>query len=344
MKYLLVASALAATLFSAPAAANELVREERFHAGNWRGTSHWTADRNFSHCSMYAAYKSGISVFFAIDAGFKWRIGFQHARWSLTPGAKYSISYAIDHFPTNVARAEAATTDFAIAELPATSQIFQQFRIGRMLIVNAEGETMTFSLGGTSRALAELLECAKEGKTRVAAVAPRSKRPGPFSTQDDRAALEEKLEATRVVANLLSRSEFRDYKLMSSQEMSDPDAPEFVRTAAVAWRAPGTLGVLHVVAPNGSIDDMVAATISEDAAACKGTFASGKVPDPEISSIRRAFSICKDSKDVNGSMSYIFVPRKNGTVYKFGTFSLDQVEESRPEDRKLREALKGTML
>lgn len=340
-------SILCGSLFLAGgnSSAQETLNFEAFQSGNWRATAHFQRnDESFSHCSMNASYNSGTSLFFAIDKELKWRIGFANQKWNLKAGQRYDIAYVIDNFPVNTSSAIAINDDFAIAELPATSDIFQQFRVGRMFVVREGNGFLRFSLNGTSRALSSLLACANEGKLRTAsdyrafgstrqAVAPPAPAQG--------VTAEEKLEATQFVANILSTGELRDYKILTSSETNKPSMPDIVRTAAVAWSAPSSFGVLHIV-PNGAnnVDTLVGGVIGSDAEACKGTFASGKIPDADLPTMRRVFTTCStDNKDTS-HIEYIFVPRSNGSVYRFGTATLFSGDKPKVENQGLREALK----
>lgn len=344
----LTAACLSIPFLSSQCFSQENQTFEAFRSGNWRGSVHFSkSNERFSHCTMNASYKSGISVFFAIDNEFKWRIGFSSEKWNLKVGHNYNIAYVVDNYPVNWTSARAVSDEFVIAELPATSQVFQQFRAGHQLIVKEGDNLLRFSLNGTARALSSLLECANEGKLRTAsdfrapgtsqqALTPPARQPSPSIV-----SAEEKLEATQVVANILSTGELRDYKLMTSSEVSNPSTPEIVRTAAVAWKASSSIGVLHII-PNSAanIDTLVAGVIGGDAEACKGTFASGKIPDAEMTSIRRVFTTCQTDGKSSNHIEYIFVPRQNGSTYRFGTATFLSGDAPKKENSSLREAIK----
>lgn len=332
-------------LTSVGASAQETLTFEAFQSGNWRGSTHFQkTNESFSHCSMSASYKSGISLFFAIDKELKWRIGFANEKWNLKTGQSYDIAYVIDNFPVNTSSAVAISSKFAIAELPATSQVFHQFRIGRMFVVREGNGFLRFSLDGTSRALSSLLACANEGKLRTASdyrpFGGTHQAAAPTAPSQSSSA-EEKLEATQFVANVLSTGELRDYKILTSSETNKPDMPDIVRTAAVVWSAPSSLGMLHII-PNGAgnIDTLVGGVIGSDAEACKGTFASGKIPDADLPKVRRVFTTCSTENKDSNHIEYIFVPRPNGSVYRFGTATIASGETPKTDGQGLREALK----
>lgn len=345
--------ALMSLAMSAPVAAQPTIGPKHpFKIGNWSGGSHFYASGGFSHCSLMTIYRSGIFVMFAIDQAFKWRIGFASPTWNMAVGQTYNISYVIDQYAPNVVSARAALNSFAIAELQPNAAVFQQFRLGRMLTVQGGGEIYQFRLDGTAKALTALLDCAKDnmGIARAPVQPVRSSPPAaplpaaaPAPTPvADVVTAEEKLDATRLVANMLSSGQLREFKLMSLAELSDPTLPAFIKTADVAWKAPGTIGVLNIVhnPKRLSLDEMAAITMGGDAASCKGRFMSGKLPDAELPAIRRQFTSCQDGQQTI-YLEYIFVPRPDGSALRFGTFSSGTIatEKAQEPDNRLRNAV-----
>ena len=131
-----------------------------FQVGNWEGLIHRDRNGNFTHCTMKASYKSGVSLLFAIDDEYEWRIGFLHPSWDFTPGERYPVMYSIDSFAAYRASIKAQTSQLLMTELPSKSKIFEQFRIGQVLTLHAGGTTLSFNLTNTKQALIELLKCA----------------------------------------------------------------------------------------------------------------------------------------------------------------------------------------
>jgi hypothetical protein len=316
--------------------------------GNWSGGAYHNRKTNeFAYCGMFASYKSGIGVHFAIDNEQEWRIGFSSQRFQFRPGNSYSIAYTIDGSPTSVLSGTAKDTTFIIVELPSKSSLFDQFRGGTMLTVSVGGNVHQFRLDGTSRALSVLLDCAREnttGRRDVARETPRPAlppaNPAPKPNQSfGGITANDRLDATRFVANLFSRTDFRDYRFMTSDELSDKTLPDVVRSADVAWIAPGAVGLLHIFSTQEtSIDDQLSSALASDAKSCKGRFASGKVSDDENSNFKRLYTIC-DDKDKSFNIEYLFLPRKNGLAYRFGTMIFGRADQA-PDSKELREALK----
>ena len=312
-------------------------------SGNWSGGAY--RDRKtdkFSYCGMYASYKSGISVHFAIDQDEEWRIGFNSTQFNFREGNQYTVAYSIDNSRPTVLTGIARSSTFVLIDLPSNSTLFDHFRGGTMLSVGVSGRVYQFRLDGTSRALSVLLDCARQydsrsKEARAAQPAPSAAPPAPATkrgiTPNDR------LDATRFVANLFSRSAFQNYRFMTSDELADKKWPELIRSADVAWIAPQAVGLLHIFSTDDiSIDDQLSAALASDAKACQGRFASGKFNDDEETSFKRLFTVC-DDKDKSFNVEYLFLPRKNGLAYRFATMIFGRSDQA-PDNKDLREALK----
>ena len=311
-------------------------------SGNWSGGVY--RDRKtdqFSYCGMYASYKSGISVHFAIDNDQEWRIGFNSTSFNFRDGQDYTVAYSIDNSRPTVLKGTARSSTFVLIDLPSNSSLFDQFRGGTMLSVGVSGRVYQFRLDGTARALSMLLDCArqydgKSGEARSAQPAPQPSNAPPSKrgvTPDDR------LDATRFVANLFAKGALRDYRFMTSDELSDKKWPDLMRSADVAWIAPNAVGLLHIFSTaDHSIDDQLSTALASDAKACQGRFASGKVNEEEDSQFKRLFTIC-DDKEKSFNVEYLFLPRKNGLAYRFATMIFGRSDQA-PDNKELREALK----
>lgn len=181
-KLLAIACAIG-LLAATPVLAGE-IRGSAFKSGNWEGGA-YDADGGFSHCAISVAYKSGIRLHFAIDKDYLWRMGMSHADWTMQPGENLAIRYQVDKHQAVSATAKVISSDFLLAELIAKDYLFNQFRRGRLLKVEAGGQLYTFALHGTSRALARTLKCVGRyldytaPVARAPAPAPAAKAPAP---------------------------------------------------------------------------------------------------------------------------------------------------------------------
>ncbi len=129
-----------------------------FSSGKWSGGA-YTDQGAFSHCAMATDYQSGIRLHFAIDKTYHWRLGMSHPEWAMTPGESIPITYEVDRSGANASDARVISKDFLLAELVATDRVFNQFRRGKMLRIDAGSQSYSFVLTGTSRALSRTLKC-----------------------------------------------------------------------------------------------------------------------------------------------------------------------------------------
>jgi hypothetical protein len=333
---------VALIVLSGPARADNY-KVSSLSSGNWSGGAYRDKKTDkFSYCGMYASYKSGISVHFAIDRDEEWRIGFNSTQFNFREGNQYTVAYSIDNSRPTVLTGTARSSTFVLIDLPSNSALFDHFRGGTMLSVGVSGRVYQFRLDGTSRALAVLLECARQYdskslEARNTTAAPALAPPAPSTKRGITA--NDRLDATRFVANLFARGTFQDYRFMTSDELADKKWPELLRSADVAWIAPQAVGLLHIFSTDDiSIDDQLSAALASDAKSCQGRFASGKFNDDEETNFKRLFTVC-DDKEKSFNVEYLFLPRKNGLAYRFATMIFGRADQA-PDNKDLREALK----
>ncbi len=337
-----------ACLALSPSAFAQNHQVSQLTSGNWKGGAYLDDKTNaFSYCAMSTKYNSGITVFFAIDNAHEWRIGFSSSQFRLRKGNTYTIAYTIDGASASTINGVARNEDYIVVELPAKSALFEQFRYGTMLATSINGSVHRFRLDGTSRALSILLDCANtnyatagRGIDPPRTGSPPPAAPAQSSPTGRTISANDRLDATRFVANLFSSADFRDYRFMTSEELNDRKMPELVRNSDVAWVAPNAIGLLHIFSTAAtSIDDQISSAMADDAKSCKGRFASGKMPDEENANFKQLFTVC-DDKDNSFNIEYLFLPRKNGLAYRFGTMIFGRSDKA-PENKGLREALKN---
>lgn len=306
--------------------------------GNWSGSA-FAEENGFTHCAISAPYQSGITLHFAIDRKYLWRMGFSHPDWSMREGDSFPITYRIDGYRSVSAQASVIDPTFALAELIATDTLFNQFRRGNTLRVYSGGETYSFSLRGTSKALAIALRCVDRWLNYRPYRAPDQPAPpvassGPAEEGSAPSIFasspQDMLAATRFVVSLFSASEFSAYKLVSEDELSGDDTPDFLKSAAVGWTSPETVGTLHVIAA-GALDptDAIAEVMSGDSKSCKGSFASGKKTGTGDSKVITAFAACKEDGKYSFYNDYIAFPRPDGKVYLISSMQAGKAEVDR---------------
>lgn len=144
--------------------------------GSQRTIQGWTLDahdlpgKGFSHCTIFARYRSGIMMIFSLSAQRRWNVGWLYPSWNLRPGQQIHLRYSIDGNPPAELSATAKNKTLVAAELPANAGLFETMRQGRQMTLYAPGGQVGLSLDGTSIALAELNACVD-----------RYTRPGPGS-------------------------------------------------------------------------------------------------------------------------------------------------------------------
>lgn len=354
----------------------ESVVRRVFTVGAWEGKVSYTASGNFSYCSMSSAYRSGITLIFLMFEPSSWRVAFFHPNWNLAKGKRYPVRYWLDGRQRISGFVEAVGPSFAYLELPPNSTLFQQFRKGLVFNVDFMGERFGFSLDGTAAALVQLAKCINNhyGQRVNTGNSYSNNEDNPFSTSPKRAeeprreveerrappqqreirsntasrkdeiTAEDRLEATRIIANLLSQSEFRGYEILSSADIRKSQI-SLINTALVAWRAPNLIGAMHLFPKDhGDVDNLMAVALGGIAAECKGNFLSGKNAT-ESPSERSVFALCRTGQSVTKA-NFVFVTRDDGAVFRFLTFTYfeegsQDEERSAEEDRKLRNALKN---
>lgn len=175
-----IAGLLALALLT-PAARADLMAGSNIVSGNWAGGA-YDANGKFSHCVVQSGYRSGITMYFSVSSNSSWRVGWSYPSWQLTVGQKVPVSVSVDGAANYQLQAVAASNVLVTAELPETADVFNQFRRGMRLNVNALGNNYTFNLDGTFAALTEIVNCAN----RYAGTAPppqTNQQPSPSQTQ-----------------------------------------------------------------------------------------------------------------------------------------------------------------
>jgi len=298
-------------------------------SGNWSGGA-FAKNDSFTHCSISGRYRSGISMYFSVGKAWNWVIGWSSDDWDLRGRSAVAITYWIDGYARR--RTEAAVMDknFAVAVLPDSSAVFDEFRKGYVLTVEAEGRQYKFNLEGTYVALTKLINCVSDN-TSVAAGRSDSSTPRegkPTQKQEPspdrewpRANAERKIEAIKVVANILAQNDMSGAKILSASEVKAiaPLGQDF----DVVWKSGSTIGMLRVIprSTGATIDDVSAALIAADSKSCKGEFASGSKRDEHSSEAKRAFAICKTAL-ASVAANYTILPMDGGEIYLFGNLTL----------------------
>ena len=116
--------------------------------------------------------------------------------------------------------------------------------------VNAEGNQYAFSLDGTYAAHTELISCVNGSVKAVRPPVPIIRAPStvPPSPSAD-LSVDQRLEATTLVANILSQGDLNGFRILTSKEVQELNIPALSKWHVV-WKAENGLGVMRIIPPN----------------------------------------------------------------------------------------------
>ena len=322
------------TLWASSAYAMEY---DTYSIGAWK-LSAYTNDqtKQFHHCAAIVPYKSGISMLFWVGKELTWSLGFASPSWQLQVGSHYDVALSIDGGQPLHEQANAITTTGVEIPLTPSAALFERFRHGYGLKVAAAGQVFGFTLDGSSKVLASLVECVQRHNSAESASAnpfgPKPRQTPPQSGPSDSL----KAEANAVLANLLSAAGVPGFYILPPSEV-----PSLLANSHAVWKAGGVFGTLNVVGGQAKIADAPSQIIAGDARACAGKFASGFLPN-EGAGVR-VFTACEASSSEN-HIYYLMIPRRSGGFYNFATVVLGKEDAPAQRiDSQIRQAALRTL-
>lgn len=317
MKRLALMSLTALCMATGAARADVIPGTERNVLG-WDLAAYDRAGR-FSHCGMYASYRSGITMHFGIYDNYQWSVGWSHQSWNLTPGQEVRIALYVDGIGPHNLTAVARSKHVAYADLPARAGVFDLMRKGYQMSVNAQGNQYRFNLDGTYAALTELISCVDRFTQKATAPAPIVPPVSQSTPPKNNVSVEERLEATKVVANILAQGEMTGFRILSAREVAGMKV-EYLSKSDVVWRAEGVIGTLRIIPKMAGVTatDIASVVVADDLKNCKGQSASGSTKDEKNPSVVRMFTGCRDG-DETLELRYTVVPLEDGSHYLFAT-------------------------
>jgi hypothetical protein len=136
---------------------------ESYNVSGWR-IGAYSNDRTgqFNHCSASVPYQNGVLLIFSIGWDYKWSMGLANPQWRLPRGSQHNLTYAIDAGAQVPAYGRAVLETLLEVELVDTRDLFERFRRGVRLNVQALGQRYVFNLANSSAALAATLDCTKK--------------------------------------------------------------------------------------------------------------------------------------------------------------------------------------
>lgn len=322
---------IGSVIATVPAVANEIPGSHENVLG-WQVAAYDDGAGHFTHCGMSIPYRSGITMYYAIFANYQWRLAWSHPSWNLTPNQHVPISVVIDgRAPINLT-AFAINRSLAAVDLPPTAGVFDLMRRGYQMKVYAVGNEYGFNLDGTYAALTAVASCVGRFVRPPQPPAPMTGSTPPTPAPATPAALtaEERLEATTLVANLLSQGDLAGYRILSTKEVQE-SAPSLANWHVV-WQAEGVVGAMKIL-PKGVVNaatTISSAMIADDSRGCGGQFASGTTPDDKSKGTIRSFAACKTDK-LSWETHYIIVPRDEGGFYVFATIGKSDTQVAAPK-------------
>jgi hypothetical protein len=318
-----IAVAVASLVLGAQAAWADLIPGSKNNVAGWDIGAYTRGDK-FSHCAMSTLYRSGITMVFSVSGDYTWRVGWAHDSWSFSKGQSVPVDIYVDNVGPISLRANAVTAKLALAELPPKAALFHLLRRGNRMTVRAGGASYAFNLDGTYAALTETLACAERYEA-VASSSPRSPMPRQQTAppQPERNArgstAEERLEATKIVANILSQGELSNFRILTAREIAELKSG-YLSSSDVVWRAEGIIGTLRIIASstNATARQIASAVVADDTKNCKGQSVSGSTKDQKNPEVVRLFTGCQDG-DAAYQFYYTIVPLDDGAFYLFAT-------------------------
>jgi hypothetical protein len=291
----------------------------------------------FRHCASSTPYKSGITLVFAVGKDFTWSMGFANPQWQLRPGAEYDLIYWIDAGPKLTARGRA--NNKALVEVPLidSRSLFESFRRGYQLSVQAAGETFLFNLNSSGKALAATLDCTKRYLARSTGTASN-----PFATpppapqgQVGMAESNARTEATILIANILSAAGIPGFRVVPREKI-----PDDFKSYDAVWTTDDVIGTVKIVSSQtvSSAEELATLVMASDAQTCKGVFASGRYPTQQKTGATRLRTGCSGSEHPI-EVDYTIAPRAKGGFIVFGVLADEEKAQAGKEaGAKLHEA------
>lgn len=341
-------AAVAALLLASGTAKADTIPGSNTNVAGWFIGAYDDNKRQFSHCAMSTLYKSGITMIFSISNNYSWRVGWAHDSWQFRKGQTVELSVFVDGVGPHYLTAKAVDDKMALAELPAKAALFDLMRKGYNMKVYAEGRTYGFNLDGTYAALTEILNCVGRYTGNVASAPPPATpapivsptgQPKPAPNASGEVTAEQRIEATKVVANILAQGDMTSFRLLTAKEIAELNN-DYISRSHVVWRAEGLFGTLRILTKrNVSLGEVNAAIIGDDARGCKGKFASGSVADDKSRSVLRLFTACEEDGKAY-EYRYTVVPAGDGTHYLFATIGRTDSSERGDRIAKVESALR----
>lgn len=212
------ASFLLVALTTVPAFA-EQIPGSQFSFGNWDGSAYYFDETGlFSHCVIAAAYRSGNTLLFSVNADATVTVAVA-GELGLRQGQQFPVALYVDRRAPFYGTANAFSENMAALNIADFEGAMEAFRRGYVLRIEALGGITEYSLEGTFRALQETTACALKHMNFVANSAPT-------------AAVKDKTTLFQISTMVISDLGIDRFRYLSEAELMQKDW-----SAAVAWEA-----------------------------------------------------------------------------------------------------------
>jgi hypothetical protein len=138
---------------------------------------------------------------------------------------------------------------------------------------------------------------------------------------------DQRLEATKLVANILAQGEMTGFRILSTREVVELKSAYF-SGSDVVWRAEGVIGTLRIIPKGEGVTARTIATavVADDLTNCTGQTVSGSTKDERSTEVIRMFTGCQDGSQTTENR-YTVVPLQDGFFYLFATGSISSAGE-----------------
>lgn len=306
--------------------------------GNWSGGAYTNdATGAFQACTAGAPYSSGIFFLVSVSSRMTWSLGFAHNGWHLGTEA-IPIDLVFDGQQTFHVFGTPLKADLVEVQMPDNSALINAFRKSRAMVAHARGQVFPFDLTSTSALLPVLVRCVQQvnaggvksvgnfsspsAQATVAVNAGSTLKPETNQPQ----STELQLEAVELASNFLIKAELHNARILSRAE-----TPAELASYGAEWKSEEAIGAVRIIPTEPGMKglDVAATVIGNDAKACKGKFASGRMSELVDSDVVfRGFASCDDS-DGSRVAQYFIVPRPKGGFVMFSVQSNMKTQEER---------------
>jgi hypothetical protein len=308
--------------------------------GNWTGGG-YTNDTTgqFNGCTAGATYLDGTYFMVSVSAADSWSLGFANPSWQLVAGQSFPIDLTFDGQHQFHVFGTPITRSLVSVPMPNNSALINAFRKSQGMAAYTQGKQFQFQLPATSVLLPTLVNCVKQIKENGLASAGdftiRSPKTEQVATNagstlkpetNQPQALEYQVEAVQLASNFLIKAQLQNAHIVDRSEMSAELA-----SYGAAWRSEEAAGFVRIIPTTADVKglDVAATVIGNDAKACKGKFASGRMSELVDSDVVfLGLASCEDS-DGSRIAQYFIVPRKKGGFVMFSVQSNMKTEQAR---------------